>query len=75
MKKQQELVTTLEQARIEEFVVTCHNYPGRPANDRAAISKAFVDGKVCAGLRVSQRFRERSPNFRICAWPSVRIKH
>ncbi|WP_143057328.1 hypothetical protein [Nitrosomonas sp. Nm51] len=28
-KKQQELVTTLELVRIEEFIITYHGYPGR----------------------------------------------
>ena len=35
-------MTTLELVRIEKFVVTYHNYPGRPAKDRAAIARAFV---------------------------------
>ncbi len=37
--KQQELVTTLELMRIEGFILSGYGYPGRPAEDRAAIAE------------------------------------
>ena len=40
--KQQELITTLEMIRIEEFILSSYGYPGRPTEDRAAIARAFV---------------------------------
>jgi hypothetical protein len=40
--KQQELVTTLELVRIEEFIYSSRGFPGRPPQDRTAIAKAFV---------------------------------
>ena len=40
--KQQELVTTLEMIRIEEFILSSYGYPGRPADGRGAIARAFV---------------------------------
>jgi hypothetical protein len=41
-KKQQELVTTLELIRIEEFIYSSRGFPGRPAQDRTAIARAFA---------------------------------
>jgi len=41
-EKQQELVTTLELIRIEEYIITYRGYPGRPAQDRTAIARAFL---------------------------------
>jgi hypothetical protein len=40
--KQQELVTTLELVRIEEFIPSSRGFPGRPRKDRTAIARAFV---------------------------------
>jgi len=40
--KQQELVTTLEMIRVEEFILSSHGYPGRRPEDRVAIARAFV---------------------------------
>ena len=40
--KQQELVTTLEMIRIEEFILSSSGYPGRRPEDRIAIARAFV---------------------------------
>jgi len=40
--KQQELVTTLEVVRIEEFIYSSRGFPGRPPQDRTAIARAFV---------------------------------
>jgi len=41
-QKQQELVTTLEMIRIEEFILSSYGYPGRPPQDRGAIARAFI---------------------------------
>ncbi len=41
-EKQQELVTTLELVRIEEFIYSSRGFPGRPPQDRTAIARAFV---------------------------------
>ena len=41
-EKQQELVTTLEVVRIEEFLYSSRGFPGRPPQDRTAIARAFV---------------------------------
>ena len=38
-EKQQELVTTLEVVRIEEFIYSNRCFPGRPPQDRAAHSQ------------------------------------
>ena len=40
--KQQQLVTTLELVRVEEFLCTTYGLPGRPPADRTAIARAFV---------------------------------
>lgn len=40
--KQQELVSTLEMMRIEEFIYSGRGFPGRPPQDRTAIARAFV---------------------------------
>ena len=41
-EKQQQLVATLELVRVEEFLGTHYGLPGRPAEDRSAIARAFV---------------------------------
>jgi hypothetical protein len=41
-EKQQELVTTLEVVRIEEFIYSSRGFPGRPPQDRTVIARAFV---------------------------------
>jgi hypothetical protein len=40
--KQQELVTTLEVVRIEEFIYSSRGFPGRLPQDRTGIVRAFV---------------------------------
>jgi hypothetical protein len=45
-EKQQELVTTLELVRIEEFIYSSRGLPGRPVQDRTAIARAFVANMV-----------------------------
>ena len=41
-QKQQDLVATLEQVRIEELIPSGRGFRGRPADDRAAVARAFV---------------------------------
>jgi hypothetical protein len=40
--KQQELVTTQELVRIDEFIDSGRGFPGRLAQDRTAIARAFI---------------------------------
>ncbi len=68
-------MTTLELVRIEEFVVTYHNYPERPAKDRAAIARAFV-AKMIYNLPTARALLERLATDkslrRLCGWESMR---
>lgn len=69
--KQQELVTTLELVRIEEFVVSGRGFPGRPAQDRTAIARAFV-AKMVYNMTTTRALLDRlatdSALRRICGW-------
>lgn len=69
--KQQELVTALELVRIEEFIMTYRGYPGRPAQDRAAIARAFV-AKMIYNLPTTRALLERLATDkslrRLCGW-------
>ncbi len=70
-KKQQELVTTLEMLRIEEFVCSGRGFPGRPAKDRTAIARAFV-GKMVYNMPTTRLLLDRLQTDislrRICGW-------
>jgi hypothetical protein len=69
--KQQELVTTLELVRIEEFIYATRGFPGRPAQDRTAIARAFV-AKVVYNKPTTRALLDRldtdSALRRICGW-------
>lgn len=69
--KQQALVTTLELVRIEAFIVSGRGFPGRPAQDRAAIARAFV-AKMVYNMTTTQALLDRlatdSTLRRICGW-------
>jgi len=69
--KQQELVTTLELVRIEEFVYSNRGFPGRPAQDRTAIARAFV-AKMVYNKPTTRALLDRvatdSALRRICGW-------
>jgi len=73
--KQQELVATLEMVRIEEYIVTYRGYPGRPAQDRTAIARAFV-AKMVYNLPTTRALLERLATDktlrRLCGWESKR---
>lgn len=70
-KKQQELVTTLEVVRIEEFIYSSRGFPGRPPQDRTAIARAFV-AKMIYNLPTTRALLDRletdSALRRICGW-------
>jgi hypothetical protein len=69
--KQQELVTTLELVRIEEFIYSSRGFPGRPPQDRTAIAKAFV-AKMIYNIPTTRALLDRlevdSALRRICGW-------
>jgi len=48
-EKQQELVTTLEVVRIEEFIYSSRGFPGRPKRTSVAVIK-FTEQNTCYGL-------------------------
>jgi hypothetical protein len=69
--KQQELVATLELVRIEEFIYSSRGFPGRPAQDRTAIARAFV-AKMVYNQPTTRALLDRlatdSALRRICGW-------
>jgi transposase len=69
--KQQELVTTLEIMRIEEFICSSRGFPGRPSQDRTAIARAFV-AKTIYNMPTTRALLDRlegdSSLRRICGW-------
>jgi hypothetical protein len=70
-KKQQELVTTLEIVRIEEFIYSSRGFPGRPPKDRTTIARAFV-AKAVYNMPTTRSLLDRlatdSALRRICGW-------
>ena len=71
--KQQELVTTLEMIRIEEFILSSYGYgyPGRPADDRVAIVRAFIakmDYNMPTTRILLDRLKTDISLRRICGW-------
>jgi len=70
-EKQQELVTTLELVRIEEFIYSSRGFPGRPPQDRTAIARAFV-AKTIYNKPTTRALLDRlatdSALRRICGW-------
>jgi hypothetical protein len=70
-EKQQELVTTLEVVRIEEFIYSSRGFPGRPPQDRTAIARAFV-AKMIYNMPTTRALLDRletdSALRRICGW-------
>jgi len=69
--KQQELVTTLEMIRIEEFILSSYGYPGRRPEDRVAIARAFV-AKMVYNMPTTRALLDRLKTDislrRICGW-------
>jgi hypothetical protein len=70
-EKQQELVTTLEMIRIEEFILSSYGYPGRRPEDRVAIARAFV-AKMVYNIPTTRALLDRLKTDislrRICGW-------
>ena len=70
-QKQQDLVATLEQVRIEELIPSGRGFPGRPADDRAAIARAFV-AKAAYQMPTTRALLDRLATDislrRICGW-------
>jgi len=69
--KQQELVTSLELIRVEEFIGSSRGYPGRPPQDRTAIARAFV-AKMIYNMSTTRALLDRLEADislrRICGW-------
>ena len=73
---QQQLVTTLEVVRVEEYLPSVWaGFPGRPLKDRAAIARAFV-AKAIYGLATTRMLLDRLATDaalrRICGWEKKR---
>ncbi len=70
-QKQQDLVATLEQVRIEELIPSGRGFRGRPADDRAAIARAFV-AKAVYQMPTTRALLDRLATDislrRICGW-------
>ncbi|MCP4407598.1 MAG: transposase, partial [Gammaproteobacteria bacterium] len=70
-EKLQQLVTTLELVRVEEFLCTTYALPGRPPADRSAIARAFV-AKMVYNMPTTRALIDRlksDPQLRrICGW-------
>lgn len=73
--KQQQLVQTLEIIRVEQHLPRHFSLPGRPAKDRAAISRAFV-AKAVYDMSTTRVLLDRLATDvalrRICGWESKR---
>jgi len=73
-EKQQQLITVLEMARVEEFIQSYRGWVGRPQDDRTAIARAFV-AKAVYGLSSTRQLLDRLATDkalrRICGWERV----
>ncbi len=73
-QKQQELVTTLEMIRIEEFILSSHGFPDRPPKDRGAIARAYI-AKMVYNMPTTRLLLDRLKTDislrRICGWERV----
>ena len=73
-QKQQELITTLEMIRIEEFILSSYGCPGRPPKDRGAIARAFI-AKMVYNMPTTRILLDRLKTDislrRICGWERV----
>jgi hypothetical protein len=70
-EKQQQLVRTLELVRVEEFLYSADGLPGRPAEDRCALARAFV-AKMVFNMPTTRILIDRLGSDqqlrRICGW-------
>jgi len=73
-QKQQELVTTLEMIRIEEFILSSYGFPGRPPKDRGVIARAYI-AKMVYNMPTTRLLLDRLKTDislrRICGWERV----
>lgn len=73
-EKQQQLVTTLELVRIEQFLPDCLGCEGRPLKTRRAIARSFI-AKMIYNMDTTSFLIERlktDKNLRrICGWESI----
>jgi hypothetical protein len=69
--KQKQLISILELIRIESFITSSSGYPGRPAEDRRTIARAFV-AKAFYNLSTTRQLLERLQSDarlrRLCGW-------
>src|SRR5215472_5871007 len=61
------LIATLEILRIEAFVRSWPDLPGRPPHDRAALARAFV----ATAVMVLERLQADRQLRRLCGWESA----
>ncbi|MCK5829122.1 MAG: transposase [Methylococcales bacterium] len=70
----EELVTTLEMIRIEEFIHSSHGFPDRPPKDRGAIARAYI-AKMVYNMPTTRTLLDRLKTGislrRICGWERV----
>lgn len=57
-EKQQQLITVLEIARVEDFLKNCEGYVGCPQKDRCVIARSFV-AKAVYNMSTTVQLRER----------------
>lgn len=74
-EKQQQLVTTLEFVRIEQFLPDCFGCEGRPRKTRAAIARSFVAKMIYnidSTVMLIERLKTDKNLRRICGWENLR---
>ncbi len=73
--KQQQLISTLEIIRFEEYIPSFGRYPGRPPASRIAIARAFI-AKCIYNISTTRALLDRldcdSKLRRICGWEKRR---
>jgi len=73
-EKQQQLITILEFARIEEFIPNYKGYVGRPQDNRCALARAFI-AKAVYHIGTTAQLIERlhcdKILRRICGWEKI----
>jgi len=73
-EKQQQLITALEFARVEEFIPSYRGCVGRPPDDRCALARAFM-AKAVYNLGTTAQLIDRltcdKVFRRICGWEKI----
>lgn len=74
-EKQQQLITTLELVRVEQFIPDYQGYEGRPRKTRSAIARSFV-AKMVYNMTTTRMLWDRLHSDkslrRICGWENSR---